>query len=1448
LFACIVAIAMPRRLARASRAVLAAAALGSVAAACSGAPPAPARIEAGASCDPAQLDACEKRLAATPTGERPDRALVAAYAAARASANEADPWARLWRDLDAPAPAGAAKPTVAVLAEGASPPEAAKAIPNLRLVTAPDLPAPGAIDADDLLLACGAAAGYEHLIRVRAGQVTQLFPSDPLVAFTAGLRPVVRDDQTLAHLDADVALARAIRVALDAAGAFRYLDAARAAEALDKLVPASDMAREPPVRARYALQALGLAGLVIDAEAATPKAAPAPPAPEPPPPGANDTPYASYLRVLMAKDSRKEWEIRGAKVLPGIAADRRDDLAALFSRSHDCDAVRVPPMEGVRDLAFANRIVGALARDPAAPPRAGQLSIHDWLGRYEAMIGHVERTRTVWAHAVPLVYQRGDAAGLNPAGTATYRRVTELVLQHLAAEKALQEAFPVRYRAFAQIGLIMSPGLLADEKLQKALVKLTEASVQDKLAAATEAEGVLEGVFTGAFAGLSYPPALQEAHYLALQSALSAKLHGDLLQKTGWGVAGLYAADAVYRVASDHGPNLRFSSNQIARALAAADVPYPAVAALATASARYAALAATRKLDPGVTRIEKFSPERRAARDGLRSALAGLGAPGEAPGNVLDDVADLTDGLIATLSVAVADAFAKKTPKPGACPTRVAVPLDPGTRRALARLGDVRRRILAHPRYREGSGVWVRRVRLLVTVLSDAMDLALSSDAKKRPSFTVSPADAQRAVEGAFQELDRRAVAEAVSGGYALVRDFISAKSPEEFIKRDAPNLRRALAGLIALFKSDPSGARGHELGVALLDALATMSVHKIDQDLSSALISYASSFYAMKQPDQGDLCLLASLVLSSVLHTTPSREALELAARNQSRISWAMRFSGEVHRSGPAVPDPSAYADDLRKATDDACQAADADATITVMQAIHDFHGGKRKEARAALDRVLEKADAKGLGVPRMTYKYEEKTPTKIFALTIDLSYGSGILANGNNFQLGLGFRTSGDTEGSMTAQLSPMDSAKSGEDAARYYVHAAALATVYHFLEGDHERAIAAGQRAAGALSRGVKLGSRMLRTDKPATWGADAREILIVAAQQAADAGMPMLAGDLWSVVRQGFSESLDDKEVARMFDTVPLGISGLKDLKPVYERARRSLKVVAAPLPCTDAKVELGGYEEPACEAYPTAVSLRVADVLKKLPRLRRGTEAAPHCGPLKSLDAFLGAADKGQYDPDLFTRAVEELRGDGKLYDAAVLLARQKHPNHCSPTIVTASRALGRSPLLGPGMRADLLASAVNCTATTGGPEVLADVLALDDETRAVPDPMHGLRFTLSMAELASRSDKWETLGKLAERPGFVDRWMSIHPNAAAAALLLDHAAAAINGVAVNLEKTRTSYQLLCETFPPGDRAALCAMIAGLRAPLTGPMAERQRQARESVKRMLALASQPPKKP
>src|SRR5262249_53783131 len=143
--------------------------------------------------------------------------------------------------------------------------------------------------------------------------------------------------------------------------------------------------------------------------------------------------------------------------------------------------------------------------------------------------------------------------------------------------------------------------------------------------------------------------------------------------------------------------------------------------------------------------------------------------------------------------------------------------------------------------------------------------------------------------------------------------------------------------------------------------------------DVVSTLVAYAGRFYEKNQPEQGDLCLLATLVLSGVTKSKPSPEVLAMAEKHQSRIAWALRFSEEVHKSRP---DPSVYAEGMRKATDDSCQVPDAETTIAVMQAVHDFGNGKRKEARMALDRVLARADEKGLNIPRMSYRYDERTP----------------------------------------------------------------------------------------------------------------------------------------------------------------------------------------------------------------------------------------------------------------------------------------------------------------------------------------------------------------------------------------------------------------------------------------------------------------------------------------
>jgi hypothetical protein len=1425
-----------------------------LAASCGAPSPGPQNPAAAALCAAAHLDTCERRLTQALAQGAPLRDLAAAYASARAERDAQDPWARLFRDLDR-----APHPTAALLTEGPPPPVAAAAIARLgdaaRALTLPPLPRPDAISPDELLLALAGAAGYHHLVRIRKSPdgITQLFPNDPLAPFTAGLPAVVRDDSALAHLADDLALAASIHAAFDAAGASRYVDAAHEADRLTARLEPRDPSAEPSLRARYALQILGNAGLTLDP--ASDAKGELPPLSDAPPPAASDTPYGDLLRVRTGKDEGRAWEARRATILASLPADRRDDVASLFSRARAaCADGRPPPMTGVADLIFANKLAGALIRDKTTEARgakAGLLPLPEWLKRYEALVGLVARTHTAWSFAPALLRERGEAFGLNPAGSTVYRRVTELGTAHLAALKELTASEKLRYRALSQLTLAGSPGLLSDAPLRTAWLALTQTTIQDKLATAKDASAVASSLFTGVLAGLSYPPAIQAAHYLALQGAFAAKLHGDLMQQTGWGTAGLYALDGAYRVITGENPNLGFSGAQIARALSDAALPYPTLAALATAAARYAALAADHRLDPELTDLARFPPERRAAREALRSAVGGLGAPGEAPNNVLDDVTALGDGLIATLSAALGGPRSPGAPAKAAavCPSQAPVILTPTTRRALAKLGDVRQRILSHPRYKEGDSAWVRRTRLLVTLLSDAMDLARKED--KRLAFEIPVALAEKNVSDALRDWDDRSAAEATASLYALGRAYVAADKPEKLLKVEAPHVRRVLRGLVDFFQSD-ADAKEAPLGggVALLSAVAKLGPDRgTGGDLGATLLAYASAFYKSQQPDQGDLCLLGSMVLSALTQGPPSPQAQAIADEHQSRIGWALRFLTEVSRAKRGeAPDPAAYADGMRAAIDDSCQAPNAETTLAVMQAIRDFKGGKRSLARAALDRVLEQADAEGLGVPRMAYRYEEKTRAKVFALTVEVSYGAGVLSSANTFQVGLGVRSPGAPEGSMTATLSPADSAKAGEDAARYYVHAAALATVYHLLEGDTDRAMAAASRAVAALSTGVRLGSRILRAEKPASSGADARALLAVAAQLAADAGMPFLAGDLWTVLRQGLADDTDDRAIASIL-APSAGLGGIAGIQAVIDRAEKSLQILAEPLACTVKKIELGAYEEPACDAYPLALSLRIADVLKKLPRLKRGALSGARCGALRALDGFLASASTGAYDPDAFTRAVLELRAEGRTYDAAILLTRQRRDNHCSPAILAAARSLGSSSILGPLLRSDLLSAVINCSVAGGGPELASDVLALDEQTRRLPDPTRNLKVMLSIAELAVRTDQWELLTRLSSLPDFVDRWMSVHPNAAAAALVIEHAVPAVHGGAADLEKTRSAYELLCKTFPPGERAELCSQIHALRALSASSPTERQRLGKEAIKKLVegATGAPPPGK-
>ncbi|XYI02866.1 hypothetical protein ACMHYB_25190 [Sorangium sp. So ce1128] len=1500
--------------------------LGLLAAGCGGASPAGGAPRASARCEPAHLEPCERALAAAVAEGRAPRELALGYLEARASRNAGDPWAGLLRDLDRrdrPRPRAAVIVEAGAADAGGGRGGAADAV----WIRAAPLPPPGeTLGAEALLLAIGEALGYEHLVHARArGGAVQLFPRDPLAPFMAGLAPIARSNAPLARVADDIAIAALVRRAFSAAGGFRYVEAARAADALAAAVKGRDPDDEPVLRGRYALQLLGTAGIALDDEDERSASGAAPADRGDPAPAPGDTPYGDFLRVRTARDSRAAWRSRGAAVLRGVPADRRAALDDLLGKARGCGRGLAPPMEGARDLVFAAELAAALSPiDGAAAPATGsaaataagsaaataagsaaatatanpaapaagstaasamaakpdrRLPLEAWLPRYEALVRAVDQTSTAWAHAPSLLHERGPAAPAGQAGSAVHRRVTELGLAHLAALRALAEAEPRRYRALAQIPLAYSPGVLADERLRDAIVDLTQVAVQRRMAEARDPEAVLGALLAGVFAGMSYPPEVQPAHFLALQGALTAKLRGDLTAQTGWGVAGLYAADALYRVLSDQAPDLAFSSAQIGRALSPDPaLPYPGLAALAASVSRYAALGAAGALDPRATDAARFPPERREAREALRRAVAALAAPEgggaanggaavnenniAAPGGaaggadaveapppgLVDDVTSLADGVLAVL---LTERARRQPPAAGTCAAGRGP--SPAARRALARLGDVRGRILLAPRYKQGGGAWTRRARLLVTLLSDAMDLlAAPSRAPRagapepRVRFTVPTAAAEAAVAAGLSGWGDRDLADALAGGYALARALLESATAERFAQQSGAPLGRVLRGLSAALRDGgtaPSGAAQAPAGVALLDALASLPA-RADGDLRGLFVGYARALSARGLRDQADLGLLTSLLGAAVLGAPPSPEAVALATESGSRVAWALSYLSEIAKARHGIaPDPSAYADAMREASDDACQSADPGDVLAILGAARDFAGGRRAEARDALDRILSAADARGLRVPRMTYRYEEKTATRVFSLSFDVSYGAGILEGSTGFQLGLGLRTRGEPEGALTAALAP----QGDDDAARAYVSAAALAAAYHFLEGDTGRGAAAARRAIAALSFGLRLGPRALRSDQPLAWGKDARALLAIDAQLAAEAGHPFLAGDLWTLVRGLLPPDTSDAAVAALLDPLPAGLAAVPGVGPLVARSARSLAAVAGPLPCTEAKVELGAYEEPSCDAYPLALSLRIADVLGKLPHLRRAGSAAA-CPVLRSVDGFLTAAERGTYDPDAFTAAVEALRRSGRLYDAGVMLARQRREGHCGPLVLAAARALGREPSLGPALRADLLSVAVRCAAAALDASVVDDVMALDDETRALPDLGRNLKVVLFATELAARAQRWDVLGRLAKQPEFVERWLGESDDAAATALLIEAAAAVLAGEpAQRAAHVNSAHKRLCGQRPAGDRAELCAEIERLGAGAL-PEPERQQRAKDALERLLAAArgqAQPP---
>ncbi|MEJ7734242.1 MAG: hypothetical protein WKG00_34235 [Polyangiaceae bacterium] len=436
--------------------------------------------------------------------------------------------------------------------------------------------------------------------------------------------------------------------------------------------------------------------------------------------------------------------------------------------------------------------------------------------RYRALIATVDRTRSTWAGARAVRDARGGAPA-DAAGAAARRRAAELVSGHVEALRRLQREEPARYRARAHVPLLVASAGGADARLQAALLDLGRVSLRDGMDRAASAEGVLDVAVDALFTGMSYPQAARPAHFLALRDAFTGKLQGDLGRQHGWGVAGLWAADAAVRVALD-GPQGAARAASAAEHIAAAldgarPDEDPALAALLTSAARYLA----RRLPGGLDHGEdpaRPPPQRQAARAALETALRGLAAPGEAPAAALvRDVAALGDGLVAAAaqrraeaaghgSAVTAAATKPKDPRDDRSICRDAHSASPPLRRSLARLADVRRRILLHPRFARDDGAFGRRLRALTVVLSDALDLLVAGE--QRPTFTVEAESAEKALLGGGADLGPQLSAP-VAQGYLLLRELWARGDASPLAAGGGARLRALLGGLHA-FAAGPAG------------------------------------------------------------------------------------------------------------------------------------------------------------------------------------------------------------------------------------------------------------------------------------------------------------------------------------------------------------------------------------------------------------------------------------------------------------------------------------------------------------------------------------------------------------------------------------------------------------------------------------------------------------------
>lgn len=1385
-----------------------------------------------AACTSESLAACEDAIEKAVRSGDPAAALARAYANARKEKDESDPIPRLLETLE-----GAGKKRRAVLV--ASPGRRAPATDAL-VVEAEARFSPAKPEREHaVMVALAETAGLDYLAIIReSGETHRYFPRDPLAPMMLGLTAHAANASAPTSLATDAALEGALREAATHARAFHYVEAAKAIDRIDALLAPRPAFDAQSLRAKLFTNLVGLS-----------KPAPlfgdAPERPAPPEPAASETPYVDLLRVRTDPASAKAYPKRRSRLIATFPDDLRRGVDALFSdEPASCEVFVPPPIATVRELGFA-RLLPAALKPARARAAAGRLDIGPWYSRYAELVATAERTESGYLLAPVLMMERGGASGVIPSGSEVHRRATKLALRHAKALAALASVEPGRV-GFSQTAFLMSPGNYVDPDLSAAVVEAGRNAASGVLSTSKDPWEVLGATLASAFVAFSMPPELQQAHLTALQGAFAAKLRGDLAQQTGWGVAAAFAVDALYRLAFDLGPDLRASADQISRALEAEGVEEAALASLSSSLVRYAVLAEKREL--GTPVIERGStplPGRAAAKNALGKALARLGEGAAAPSpQALEDMTLLLDGAAATLALFVAESLRQEAPKPSpkdAC-VKEETPLDPRVVRALGKLADQRKAVLQNRAIQEGTDAWSKRARAIALLVSDAVDVA---QAASRPAPKLKPGAKETLFRPATLFVGRdeagkilRAAGstfgidepsnDAIASGYALVRAVAEGKSDI----LDVATLVEAKTFVGSLGKLLAGSREMSETGA--LFSILSRAISG-DTGASPAFVEVARSLYAKQSREQADMVLLLALIVSSVQEKPVHGSAVALADEQKSEIAWVLRYFRETRRleSGEKL-EPASFGPGLDAVLAKSCAAGSSRVVSDLFDAIDRYRTGDRDAARLALDAWLDRAE-KDLVIPRVSFAFKQETETRVFNLTLDIGLAGPLIQGANGFNFGAGARSSGEPVLSLSSTVDPADSKRSRDEAARAFVHAAALAGVMHFTAGDTQRGEVAAARAISVLTQRSRLYLPGV-TDEPIVWAADSRATLAVLGQLAADAGRPFLAGALLGLVRISFDgATAEPADFYKLLDPVPKLLDKI-GLDPVIARTKKTLAILPGGLPCGGRRSDKAALLRANCDSYSGALALRIADATVALPTLEaRGPRAA--CGDFAALDGFLQPAAKGTYEPDRLLVAAKKLIDADKPYDATTLLTKHRQPNHCTPQVIGLVRAAAARLDRAAATHADLLSVAVNCEASSLSPSLVADLGALDADIERVGDSNRQLEIGLFAAKLALVHGSADPLRALVARPDFVGRQRESGAGPLGFALLLDHASSALAGSPIRMKETQDDVDLLCGRIPPADRAELCRLLDPLRSGKSN-VESRKKAAEDALRKLL----------